>query len=146
MRIVAVIVIAMGVVLSGIGISMCVRQNASEVVQGDKGTSAIIGAAGGAVVGGGAGALLGGVGIAACGTGIGIPAGVVSLLCAGACSLITGASGYIVGKPDTIIVESVPPYVYWSVIIAGCLLVVMGIVCFSRTIKRRIDEGCLMDK
>lgn len=148
MKIIAVVLVVIGSVLFGIGMSMRTKQNAfitieTEVIKGNKGKSATIGAATGAAVGAGAGATVGGIGIVACGTGVGIPVGVVCLVAAGLCALIGGGVGMAVGTPDETITKPITQMVnaysaveYWTVLIAGALLMGIGVFLFLRA-KRK---------
>lgn len=152
MKSIAVILVLIGMVLFGVGMSMRTKQNAfttlqSEVIKGNRGKTAAIGVATGAVVGGSAGAMVGGVGIVACGTGVGIPVGIVCLTTAGICALIGGGVGLAAGTPSTTIttpvteiVNAYSPLEYWTVIVAGCLLISIGMFLFIRVIRRRANS------
>ena len=145
--------VVVGFLLITLGLSMRVKQNyythiETEVQRGNEVQSTAIGATAGAVVGGAAGATLGGIGIAACGTGVGIPAGLVCLIGAGVCGLIGGGIGYAAGKPDetittpiTTFVSAYSPSEYWAVIIAGALLIVIGILLAVSIRKLTVKTG-----
>ena len=147
MKTISVILVIVGAILFGIGMSMRTKQNAfttieTEIIQGNKGKAAAIGATTGAAVGAGAGAAVGGIGIVACGTGVGIPVGVVCLVAAGLCSLIGGGVGIAVGMPDEVIttpvtqmVNAYSPVEYWTVLVAGALLMGIGVFLFLRAKK-----------
>ena len=86
--------------------------------------------------------MVGGVGVAACGTGVGIPVGHVCLGAAGICALIGGGVGLAAGTPSktittpvTEIVNAYSPLEYWTVIVAGCLLISIGMFLFVRAIR-----------
>lgn len=151
MKAIAVTLVVMGAILFGIGMSMRTKQNAfttieTEIIQGNRGKAAAIGATTGAAFGAGAGVAVGGIGIAACGTGVGIPVGVVCLAAAGLCALIGGGVGIAVGTPDetiakpvTQIVNAYSPLEYWTVLVAGALLIGIGVFLFLRAKK---DMAC----
>lgn len=156
MKTVSVVLVLVGMALFGVGMSMRTKQNAfttiqTEVVKGNRGKVAAVGAATGAVVGGSAGAMVGGLGIAACGTGIGVPVGVVCLAAAGLCALIGGGMGLAAGTPDktipgtiTTMVNAYSPWEYWSVIVAGCLLVSIGVLLFVGVMRRQMKGGAAL--
>ena len=147
MKAIAVSLVVIGSVLFGLGMSMRVKQNAftrmeTEVIKGDQGKKAAIGAVAGAAVGAGAGATVGGVGVVLCGTGFGIPAGAVCLGVAGICSLIGGGVGALAGTPDetiakpiTDLVNAYSPIEYWTVLVVGALLIGIGMFLFLRAKK-----------
>ena len=143
----AVILVLLGATLIGVGMSMRSKENVfSSTKKGDKIESAAVGATAGAVAGGvgAASAGIGGIGIAACGTGVGIPAGVVCLLAAGVCAVVGGGIGYVTGTPDTvstIMVKAYSPWEYWTVIIAGCLLVSIGMFYLLHPMKSSANGG-----
>ena len=142
MKILATLLVLIGCVLLGLGMSMRSKQHAmthmeTEIREGNRETAVVVGAGTGAAVGAGAGAAIGGVGIALCGTGIGIPAGIVCLLAGGAGALIGGGVGAAVSTPDetiskpvTEMVNAYSPVEYWTVLIIGIALICAGIYMF----------------
>ena len=140
MKHVAVILVLLGMVLLGVGMSMRAKKNVfTKTEEGNKIEAVAVGATAGAVAGGVGAAGVGGIGVVLCGTGFGIPAGAVCLLAAGACALIGGGIGYAVGTPDktsTIIGSAYSAWEYWSVIIIGCLLISIGMFYLLRAMRR----------
>lgn len=144
---VAIVLVVLGIIVFGIGIAMHSAKTTSttvttEVEKGNKGKAAAAGAATGVVAGGAAGAAIGGVGVVLCGTGFGIPAGVVCIGAATICGLVGGGVGAAVGKPDVTVVkpktlttQTYSPYVCWTVILAGCLMVSIGLIIFLRKLN-----------
>lgn len=145
MKYVAVILVLLGMVLLGVGMSMREKKNVfTKTEDGSKIESMAFGATAGAVAGGAGAVGVGGIGIVLCGTGFGIPAGAVCLLGAGVCALIGGGIGYAVGTPDktvTIVEQAYSAWEYWSVIVIGCLLISIGMFYLLRTL-RRPDVNC----
>jgi len=147
MKSIAMILVVMGMVLFGVGMSMRTKQNTitrieTTVEKGSRNKAVAVGATTGAVVGGSAGATVGGIGIVACGTGVGIPAGIVCLAAAGICALVGGGVGYAVGKPTITtatpaieVVHAYSPLEYWTVIVVGCLLMSLGMFLAIRRVR-----------
>ena len=138
--------IALGIWLIVIGIQMshatCVTTE-TQSVPGTKGENAIVGAAGGAVLGGGAAAAVGGgIGIAVMGTGVGIPLGILILLGVGLGAGAGGLAGAATGKSAvTTVVVSDPFQLYstwmWgAILIAGILLII-----YSVSYLRKLHEA-----
>ena len=153
MKKLAILLIVIGCILFGLGMSMRTKQHAitrlqTEIQKGNRGTAIAVGAGTGAIVGGAAGATIGGIGIAICGTGVGIPAGVVCLLAAGVCSLIGGGAGAAVSTPDktiskpvTEMINAYSPMEYWSVLIIGAVLIGVGIYIFMWVQKNKTSDN-----
>ena len=145
MKTIGIVLVFVGLVLLVLGFSMRSKQNAfthmeQEVIEGNRGTTAAVGAATGAVAGGLLGASVGGVGVALCGTGVGIPAGAVMLRLAALLGGGGAAVGVAVGTPDktvsTPVVEMVnaySPMEYGIVIGIGVFLLVAGIILFLKS-------------
>ena len=125
------------------------RQVKTELVKGNRGTTATAGAAAGAGIGAVAGASIGGIGIACCGTGVGIPAGVVCFAISGLCAAIGGGVGYAAGTSDhsvdTVSVVSttsplVSSWVLILLLVIGIVLVVYGVVGIFRLVSDEADQ------
>ncbi len=144
MRIAAIALFIIGIVLSGVGMTMRAKQNAftvyeEEVVKGNRTPLAVAGGAAGAVMGGGAAAAIGGVGVAACGTGIGIPVGALCLGCAAILGVVGAGTASLFGTPDKVVgkeitnlVAAYSPWEYWTVICIGAILVAVGMWLFFK--------------
>lgn len=154
MKFLSVFLIAVGCFVFSAGMYMRAKQKpviryGTEVKEGNMGVAVGTGAAVGGAVGAGLGAAVGGVGIAACGTGVGIPVGVVCLAAAGVLGLFGAGVGAAAGTSDEVVKTQVTemvaahtPVEYWSVIVFGVFLAIVGIFLLLRLIKQRKEEQC----
>lgn len=144
MKKIAFLLVLVGAVLFGIGMSMREKRLAiTRTIEGNRDKTTAVGATVGGISGGIVGASIGGIGVVLMGTGFGIPAGLVCLGTAGLCGLVGGGVGAACGTPDqnvTELIQAYSPVEYWSVIAIGAILIGLGLYMIRFSKYRKVEK------